>query len=116
MLVNYKPVLIQGYEKRLTLTVVIPCYNEVTTIERILQRVEAVGLADEIIVVDDGSTDGSRDILKQLEAEARPAVVDEVELDIATAAPQVPALLVRRGGGVLTPLDDRQVGAHEVRP
>jgi glycosyltransferase involved in cell wall biosynthesis len=56
-------------EKRLTLTVIIPCYNEVTTIEEVLRRVEAVGLADEIIIVDDGSTDGSREILERLESE-----------------------------------------------
>jgi glycosyltransferase involved in cell wall biosynthesis len=58
--------------RSLTLTVVIPCYNEVDTIEEVLARVEAVGLADEIIIVDDGSTDGTRDVLKRIEAERRP--------------------------------------------
>jgi glycosyltransferase involved in cell wall biosynthesis len=59
-------------EQRLTLTVVIPCYNEASTIEEVLERVEDVNLADEIIIVDDGSTDGSREILKQMEGEAHP--------------------------------------------
>lgn len=59
-------------QRDLTLTVVIPCYNEVATIEDILARVESVGLANQIIIVDDGSTDGSRDILQRIEAEARP--------------------------------------------
>lgn len=54
-------------DKPLTLTVVIPCYNEVNTIEPVLERVESVGLADQIVIVDDGSTDGTRDILKRLE-------------------------------------------------
>lgn len=54
---------------RLTLSVVIPCYNEASTIETVIARVRAVELADEIVVVDDGSTDGSRDILKQLESQ-----------------------------------------------
>jgi glycosyltransferase involved in cell wall biosynthesis len=54
---------------RLTLSVVIPCYNEVEFLEKILQRVRAVNLASEIIIVDDGSTDGTRDILKRLESE-----------------------------------------------
>ncbi|MCB9451107.1 MAG: glycosyltransferase family 2 protein [Anaerolineaceae bacterium] len=58
----------------MSLTVVIPCYNEVNTVEKVLARVEAVGLADEIILVDDGSTDGTTEILKRLEAENRPHV------------------------------------------
>jgi glycosyltransferase involved in cell wall biosynthesis len=58
----------------LTLSVIIPCYNEVETIEPVLERVEAVGLASEIIIVDDGSTDGTRDILREIEAQARPGV------------------------------------------
>jgi glycosyltransferase involved in cell wall biosynthesis len=56
----------------LKLSVVIPCYNELATVEEVLERVESVGLADEIIIVDDGSTDGTRDVLARLEAEARP--------------------------------------------
>jgi glycosyltransferase involved in cell wall biosynthesis len=60
--------------QRLTLSVIIPCYNEKPFIEKIVERVRAVGLADEIIIVDDGSTDGTRDILKQIEAEAYPGV------------------------------------------
>lgn len=53
----------------MSLSVIIPVYNEENTIEEILQRVEAVNLADEIIVVDDGSTDGTRDLLQRLEQE-----------------------------------------------
>ena len=47
------------------LSVVIPCYNEVATIAELLRRVHASPYKDkEIIVVDDGSTDGTRDKLK----------------------------------------------------
>lgn len=53
----------------LTLSVVIPCYNEVNNIAEVLQRVQAVKLANEIIIVDDGSTDGTRDILASIETE-----------------------------------------------
>jgi glycosyltransferase involved in cell wall biosynthesis len=56
-------------EKKLTLTVVIPCYNEIEFLEQVLARVRAVKLADEIIIVDDGSIDGTRGILKRLEEE-----------------------------------------------
>ena len=51
------------------LSVVIPAYNEVKTIRDLLAAVEAahlLGLEKEIIIVDDGSTDGTRDILKGL--------------------------------------------------
>jgi glycosyltransferase involved in cell wall biosynthesis len=49
----------------LKLSVIIPCFNEKSTIESIVEAVKAVGLASEILIVDDGSTDGTRDILKQ---------------------------------------------------
>jgi glycosyltransferase involved in cell wall biosynthesis len=52
------------------LSVVVPVYNERNTLVEILRRMRAVELPDnverEIIVVDDGSTDGTRDVLKQL--------------------------------------------------
>jgi len=48
------------------LSVVIPVYNEVDTIEQIVEAVRASGVDDlEIILVDDGSTDGTRDVLRQ---------------------------------------------------
>jgi glycosyltransferase involved in cell wall biosynthesis len=48
------------------LSVVIPVYNEVDNIREILKRVRASGAASEIIVVDDGSQDGSREILAEV--------------------------------------------------
>jgi glycosyltransferase involved in cell wall biosynthesis len=74
MQLDHKVLALQGYQKKLSLTVVIPCYNEVSTIEDVLELVEDVELADEIIIVDDGSTDGTREILKRIEAENRPHV------------------------------------------
>ena len=49
------------------LSVVMPAYNERETIEEIVARVLAVPLRIELIVVDDGSTDGTRDILARLQ-------------------------------------------------
>jgi len=51
----------------MNLSVIIPVYNEVQNIREILKRVQATGLAWEILIVDDGSTDGTRDILKELD-------------------------------------------------
>jgi len=50
------------------LSVVMPAYNERETIETIIGRVLAVPMRIELIVVDDGSTDGTRDILTRLQA------------------------------------------------
>jgi len=55
------------------LSVVMPVYNERAYIEEVLKRVQEVELDKEIIIVDDGSTDGTRDFLQQLlEAQSIP--------------------------------------------
>ena len=51
------------------LSVVMPVYNERTTIDEIIRRVLAVPLRVQLIVVDDGSTDGSGEILDRLQRE-----------------------------------------------
>jgi glycosyltransferase involved in cell wall biosynthesis len=49
----------------------MPVFNEAKTLEEAIRRVQSVGFPKEIIAVDDGSTDGSRDILERMEAEAK---------------------------------------------
>ena len=53
------------------LSVVMPVYNERTTIDEIVRRVLAVPLRIELVVVDDGSDDGTKEILEQLQRELR---------------------------------------------
>jgi glycosyltransferase involved in cell wall biosynthesis len=50
------------------LSVVVPVYNEVSTLREIVSRVAAVDLEKQIILVDDGSTDGSRELLGELQS------------------------------------------------
>lgn len=47
------------------LSVVIPVYNERQTVEEIIRRVRGCGIPSELIIVDDGSTDGTRDQLEK---------------------------------------------------
>ena len=64
------------------LSVVVPCYNEAGTVAEVLDRVLASPWTAEVICVDDGSTDGTRDILTKLadpDGERNPAPV-RVEL------------------------------------
>jgi glycosyltransferase involved in cell wall biosynthesis len=51
------------------LSVVVPVYNERPTLRLVIERVAAVPIEMEILCVDDGSTDGSREILAKLEKE-----------------------------------------------
>jgi len=54
------------------LSIIVPVYNEETTLEEIIKRIRATGLAYEIIAVDDGSTDQSPAILTKLENSGEP--------------------------------------------
>jgi glycosyltransferase involved in cell wall biosynthesis len=54
------------------LTVVIPCFNEHSTVAKTIEAVHACAPEAEVIVVDDGSTDGSPDVLRGLQASQLP--------------------------------------------
>ena len=52
----------------MSLTFLLPVFNEHATVEQILRHVRDTGLADRIIVVDDASTDGTRELLEEIAA------------------------------------------------
>ena len=48
------------------ISIIIPVYNEKATIAEIVKRVDSVSIPKEIIIIDDGSTDGTTKIVKSL--------------------------------------------------
>lgn len=68
---NYKPLL----------SVVVPAYNEAATIAEVIRRVRDVRIEKEIIVVDDGSNDGTRTILQGLCAQQGAIDPDDMASD-----------------------------------
>lgn len=53
----------------MNISIVIPVYNEIKTIERVLQKVDAAPYDKEIVLVDDCSTDGTRELLMKVASE-----------------------------------------------
>jgi len=77
------------------LTVIIPVYNEENTILKVIKEVKAVDIQKEIIIVDDGSTDKTPELLKTLEKDPEISVITH---DINLG----------RGAGIKTALDHAQ--------
>jgi len=59
----------------MNLSVIIPVYNEVHNIEEIIKRVQATKLATEIVIVDDASQDGTREILQKIDGKKKVRVI-----------------------------------------
>jgi len=78
------------------LSVIIPVFNEATTLEEVIRRVEEINLPKEIIVVDDGSTDGSRKIAEQLSQAGRIALI-KLKRNLGKGAAFKAGLVVARG-------------------
>src|SRR2546422_7747571 len=78
------------------LSVIMPVYNEDRTVGAIVQRLRDVGLLMEIIVVDDGSSDGTGGVLRELRA------AGEIDLLITQPANHGKGAAVRAGIGAAT--------------
>ncbi len=59
------------------LSIIMPVYNEKATLKEIISRVEELPLEKELIIVDDGSTDGSAEILRDLSPGRAKVVLQE---------------------------------------
>ena len=53
------------------LSVIMPAYNEKNTIREIVRQVLALEIVKELLIVDDGSTDGTREVLEELKGDPR---------------------------------------------
>lgn len=62
----------------MNLSIIMPVYNEKSTLPEIIKRVESLPIEKEIIIVDDGSTDGSSEILKRLSPERATVIFQQV--------------------------------------
>jgi len=59
----------------MNLSVIIPVYNEKNTIRELVRRVQAMKMAHEIVIVDDGSKDGTRDLLAEMDGKGKVRVI-----------------------------------------
>ena len=66
---------IYDVDEQFVLSVVIPIFNEVETLDEIIRRVRNSGVRCEMVLVDDGSTDGTRELLKKYAQDDDVAVV-----------------------------------------
>lgn len=61
------------------LTVIVPVFNEMATIEQLLRAVEAAPFSKQIVVVDDASTDGTSDVLRRWRDTGRIELVSHMQ-------------------------------------
>jgi glycosyltransferase involved in cell wall biosynthesis len=94
------------------LSVIVPVYNEAPTIEAMIKRIAAVPVTKEIIVVDDGSTDGTGDILMRLQrnGDALSMIYLLHERNLGKGAAIRTAL--EKAGGRMTVIQDADLEYH----
>lgn len=94
------------------LSVIIPVYNEVESITEVLKRVKTTKLAQEILVVDDFSTDGTREVLKKLDGKSGVRVLLH-EKNLGKGAAVRTGLQAARGEVLLIQDADLEYSPHD---
>lgn len=82
------------------LSVIIPIYNEADNILKTLKRVQATKLAKEIVIVDDASTDGTRELLDKLDGKGIVRVIFH-EKNLGKGAAVVTGMRAAKGDVIL---------------
>ncbi len=67
------------------LSVIIPAYNEIDTIDTILKKIKNINISKEIIIIDDGSTDGTREYLERLKGSEIKVIFHEKNMGKSSA-------------------------------
>lgn len=98
-----------------TLSVVMPVYNEQETLDRIVRRVASTTLKAELVAVDDGSTDGSLEILRQLESEGLIDLVIVHERNLGKGAALASGFAAATGDFVIVQDADMEYDPAEYR-
>lgn len=62
------------------LSIIIPCFNEIKTIEKVIDRINKIKIKKEIIIVDDCSSDGSRELIKKIKKKYYKAIFHKQNL------------------------------------
>ena len=89
--------MITGSRPRVS--VIMPVYNERATIEEILRRVQAVEMDKEIVIIDDGSTDGTREFLANFAERCDSARIPLPQSHADTRADQIRVFFQDRNQG-----------------
>src|SRR5438477_12517631 len=73
-----RPDLVPVASAGLRLTFIVPVYNEAAPVAQVLERVEALPFEKQIVVVADGSTDGTSDVSEEGQNRSRGAVIRQL--------------------------------------
>ena len=76
--------------KQPVLSIIIPVYNEKNTVEKLVNKVDKVKINKQVIIVDDGSADGSKEIIEKLKTKShliKKAGINEFLINLNGALP-----------------------------